>query len=120
MKVFHWTSSESSKLKNILGEAEVADLTDPATGVFVDLEKFFGANFVSLHGTSLKKVAPLFGFNWRVDDPGGGISQIYLSKARASKDPDEVAKAKQWLVSYNEDDNAAMARIRDGMRTWTP
>ena len=33
---------------------------------------------------------------------------------------DEVAKAKAWLLTYNEDDNAAMAKIRDGMKSWTP
>lgn len=119
LKVFHWTSPEPSKLKSILGVADVADLTDPANGVFVDLERVFKANFVSLHGSSLKKVAPLFGFNWRVDDPGGAISQTYLSKAHTSTDPGEVATAKQWLLTYNEDDNAAMASIRDGMRAWT-
>ena len=120
LKVFHWSSPECSKLKSILGEAEVADLIDPETGVFVDLEKVFKANFVSLHGSSLKKVAPLFGFTWRVDDPGGGISQTYLSKARTSADPDDTATAKRWLLTYNEDDNAAMATIRDSMRTWKP
>ncbi len=80
----------------------------------------FKANFVSLHGSSIKKVAPHFGFTWRVDDPGGAISQTYLSKVHTSTDPDEVAKAKAWLLTYNEDDNAAMAKIRDGMRCWKP
>jgi predicted RecB family nuclease len=120
LKVFHWSHPERSKLKSILGLAEVGDLIDPETGVFVDLEKVFKANFVALHGSSIKRVAPHFGFTWRVDDPGGAISQTYLSKVHTSTDPDEVAKAKEWLLSYNEDDNAAMARIRDGMRTWTP
>jgi predicted RecB family nuclease len=84
------------------------------------LEKVFKANFFSLHGSSIKKVAPHFGFNWRVGDPGGDISQTYLSKVHTSTDPDEAATAKDWLLTYNEDDNVAMARIRDGMKTWTP
>ena len=117
LKVFHWSHPERSKLKSILGLAEVGDLIDPETGVFVDLEQVFKANFVSLHGSSIKKVAPHFGFTWRVDDPGGAISQTYLSKVHTSTDPDEVATAKEWLLTYNEDDNAAMAKIRDGMRT---
>ena len=58
LKVFHWSHPERSKLKSILGLAEVGDLIDPETGVFVDLEKVFKANFVSLHGSSIKKVAP--------------------------------------------------------------
>ncbi len=86
--------------------------------MFVDLEKVFKANFVSLHGSGIKKVAPIFGFSWRVDDPGGAISQTYLSRVHASTDPDDVAAAKEWLLTYNEDDNAAMAKIRDGMRRW--
>jgi len=118
LRVFHWSHPERSKLQSILGTAEVADLTDPDTGVFVDVEKVFNANFMSLRGSSIKKVAPLFGFRWRVDDPGGAVSQTYLSKVRISTDPEEVAAAKQWLLSYNEDDAAAMAAIRDGMRTW--
>lgn len=117
LKVFHWSHPERSKLKSILGLAEIGDLIDPETGVFVDLEQVFKANFVSLHGSSIKKVAPHFGFSWRVDDPGGAISQTYLSKVHASTDPHEVATAKKWLLTYNEDDNAAMAKIRDGMRT---
>ena len=28
-----------------------------------------------------------------------------------------MATAKEWLLTYNEDDNTAMAKIRDGMRT---
>ena len=118
LRVFHWSHPERSKLHSILGTTEVGDLTDPDTGVFVDVEKVFKANFTSLHGSSIKKVGPLFGFTWRVDDPGGAISQTYLSKIHTSADPHEVAAAKAWLLSYNEDDNAAMAAIRDGMRTW--
>ena len=119
LKVFHWSHPERSKLKSIMGLAEVGDLIDPEAGVFVDLEQVFKANYVSLDESSIKKVAPIFGFTWRVDDPGGDVSQTYLSKVRTSTDPDEVAKAEQWLLTYNENDNAAMARIRDGMSTWT-
>jgi predicted RecB family nuclease len=118
LRVFHWSHPERSKLLSILGIGEVGDLTDPDTGVFADVEKVFRANFMSLHGSSIKKVGPLFGFTWQVNDPGGAISQIYLSKVHTCTDPDEVTAAKQWLLSYNEDDTAAMAAIRDGMRTW--
>ncbi|WP_080697173.1 ribonuclease H-like domain-containing protein [Mycobacterium asiaticum] len=117
LKVFHWSHPERSELKSILGLGEVGDLIDPDSGVFIDLEQVFKANFVSLHRSSIKKVAPLFGFTWRVDDPGGAISKTYLSKVRTSTDPDEVVKAKEWLPTYNEDDNAAMAKIRDSTRS---
>lgn len=118
LKVFHWAPPERSRLVSLLGLADVGDLVDPDTGIFVDLVKVFNSQFIGLHGSSLKKVAPQFGFEWRVPDPGGAISQIYLTKAHTSTDPEEVAGAKEWLLSYNEDDNAAMAAIRDGMRGW--
>jgi predicted RecB family nuclease len=120
LRVFHWSHPEWSKLQGILGISEVDDLTNPDTGVFVDVEKVFKTNFTSLRGSSIKKVAPLFGFTWRVDDPGGAVSQTYLAKVHISTDPHEVAAAKQWLLSYNEDDTAAMAAVRDGMRTCSP
>jgi len=116
LKVFHWSHPERSKLSSILGSAHVSDLIGAEAGLFIDLEQVFKANFVSLHGSSIKKVAPQFGFTWRVDDPGGAISQTYLAKVHTSPDPDDVARAKHWLLTYNEDDNAAMAKIRDGMR----
>ena len=86
--------------------------------MFVDVEKVLKAQFTAVRGTSIKKVAPLFGFRWRVDDPGGAISQVYLATVHNSPDPAEAAAAKEWLLSYNEDDCAAMAVIRDGMRAW--
>lgn len=118
LTVFHWSHVEKSRLASLLGMAEVGDLIDPDTGIFVDLVKVFNANFISIHGSSIKKVAPNFGFTWRAADPGGAISQTYLAKVHNSADPEEVALAKDWLLTYNEDDNAAMAAIRDGMRNW--
>ena len=117
LKVFHWSHPERSKLKSILGLAEVGDLIDPEAGVFVDLEQVFKANYVSLHGSSIKKVAPHFGFTWRVNDPGGAISQTYLVQSAHQHRSRRSRQAKQWLLTYNEDDNAAMATIRDGMRS---
>ncbi|MEI2819388.1 MAG: ribonuclease H-like domain-containing protein [Marmoricola sp.] len=115
LKVFHWSHPESSKLRKILGTDAVADLTDPDDGVFCDVEQVYKSQFVSLRGTSIKKVAPIYDFQWRASDPGGAISQTYYATAISSTDPSEVAAAKTWLLTYNEDDCAAMAAIRDGM-----
>jgi len=116
LRVFHWSSPEPSRLRRILGAAATADLLDRDTGVFTDLEDVFKAGFVSLHGSSIKKVAPLFGFSWSVDDPGGAISQHYLNTLRSNDTG--ATDAKDWLLSYNADDCTAMAVIRDGMRNW--
>ena len=115
--VFHWSNHEIARLKSILGLAEIGDLVNPQTGVFVDLRTVFESNFFSLHGSRLKMVAPIFAFTWRVDDPSGSGSQLYLAKVHGG-DAAEAADAKRWLLSYNEDDTAATAAIRDGMRAW--
>lgn len=62
----------------------------------------------------------MFDFRWRVNNAGGAISQTYLSTVQSSVDRSEADAAKAWLLSYNEDDNRAVAKIRDGMRAWTP
>lgn len=116
LRVFHWSSPEPSRLRRILGVEDTADLLDPDTGVFTDLENVFKGGFISLYGSSIKKVAPRFGFSWSVDDPGGAISQRYLNILRANGSAAE--QAKKWLLSYNADDCTAMTVIRDGMRNW--
>jgi len=129
LRVFHWSHPEWSNLKRILGANAVRDLIgnrggegtdDTDGGLFTDLEKVFKQQFTALRGTSIKKVAPLFDFHWRVTNAGGAVSQSYLSTAQTSADQSEADAAKAWLLSYNEDDNRAMAKIRDGMRAWTP
>ena len=115
--VFHWSNHEIAKLKSILGLAEVSDLIHPQNGVFIDLRTVFDTTFFSLHGSSLKKVAPIFGFGWDVEDPGGSVSQLYLARVH-NGDPQEAEDAKRWLLSYNKDDTAATAAVRDGMRDW--
>ena len=129
LRVFHWSHPEWSNLKRILGGGEVRDLIgdhgsdstdDQETGVFIDLEKVFKQHFTALRGTSIKKVAPLFDFHWRVENAGGAVSQTYLLTVQTSVDQSEMNASKAWLLSYNEDDTIAMAKIRDGMRAWTP
>ncbi|OBG21629.1 hypothetical protein A5768_26370 [Mycolicibacterium fortuitum] len=117
VRVFHWSAAEPSRLKKILGEA-AGDLLDPATGVFTDLESVFKGQFFSVHGSSIKTVAPYFGFTWRASDAGGSMSQTRLDAVHDHGADAEGARA--WLLSYNADDTTAMAVIRDGMRNWTP
>lgn len=111
VRVFHWSPAESSRLRRILG-AGAADLLD--SGVLVDLERVFDAQFRSVHGNSVKVVAPLFGFAWRAGDAGGALSQTRLEESRVGR-PGALG-ARRWLLDYNSDDTAAMAAVRDGMR----
>jgi predicted RecB family nuclease len=112
VRVFHWSAAEPSRLRRILG-VQVADLVDPVTGVFTDLEAVFTSNFVSVRGSSIKVVAPQFGFTWSAPDAGGAISQRHLDTMRAGGQG--AAAARDWLLAYNRDDTAALAAIRDGI-----
>jgi predicted RecB family nuclease len=125
LRVFHWSHPEWSNLRRILGADAVRDLigdreANREEGLFTDLEKVFKKHFTALRGTSIKKVAPLFNFHWRVENASGATSQTHLLTVQTSADQAEVDAAKAWLLSYNEDDNTAMATVRDGMRAWTP
>ena len=115
VRVYHWSHPEASGLRRIMGAGEVNDLI---AEVFTDLEKVFLANFFSLRGSKLKVIAPIFGFRWQVADPGGDTSRLYLDTVHADVDPEAVVAAKRWLLSYNRDDTAATAAIRDGLRAW--
>ncbi|MCB8992975.1 MAG: ribonuclease H-like domain-containing protein [Nocardioidaceae bacterium] len=106
--IFHWAKPEPRKLRDILGADAVDDLIEEH---FIDLLDWSRGNLFSVHGHSLKTVAPLTGFRWQQDDADGLASQEYIVRARlAGSDADE---ARRWLLSYNEDDVAAMAHFRD-------
>lgn len=109
--VYHYAHPEPLHLRRILG-AEAEELI----AVFVDLLPFMRDNFVGVHGLSIKKVAPAFGFDWRDVDPGGLQSQGWLVAARSSPDSRERETARARLLEYNEDDVGATAAIRAGLQ----
>lgn len=112
--IFHYASPEPNYLKRILGDDAVADLLPH----FFDLLPLLRANFMGVHGLSIKKVAPALGFEWRDDDPGGLQSQGWLVDARLAEDESVRLAARKRLLEYNEDDVAATAAIRDGLQAF--
>ena len=106
--VFHYTSPETRYLKDLLGEAAVADVLS----CFVDLHKFVKANFFGVEGLGLKKVATALGFSWGDEDPGGLQSQTWLRIARDESDPEHVLMRSR-ILAYNADDVEATAVLRD-------
>lgn len=114
--VFHWTDYEEYMISaaadryglSVPGFASVEDWFDAHA---VDLCEWTRVHLVSPDGYSLKTVAPLCGFAWRDDDPGGLQSEIWFEHLRDG-DTDMAHR----LLTYNEDDVLAQLAIRRWVR----
>jgi predicted RecB family nuclease len=108
LKVFHWSSVELTQ------SARFPRVAAALSGVSVDLMAWFNREFFARGSSSIKAVAPLLGFDWGTEDAGGLTSQLRIEEARGTGPAAEAARA--WCLRYNEDDVAAQAAIRDGLR----
>lgn len=79
---------------------------------WIDMLAVFRSGWTTGGSTGLKKIAPLAGFNWEVEDPGGAISMLYHAWATDPAHP-QRDEARQWLLDYNRGDVEATAAIRD-------
>ena len=79
---------------------------------WVDLYEVFVGQLVTGTRMGLKMVAPLAGFRWRGDDPGGGQSMVHFAQATGAADDAVRAEARRWILEYNEDDVRATAALR--------
>ena len=80
---------------------------------WVDLLKVVDAHLMTGGGLGLKKVAPIAGFSWSVEDPGGGASMLRYDLAVPGEDEHEREHARTWLLTYNQGDVEATLAIRD-------
>ncbi len=79
---------------------------------FVDLYKTVTHSLVlPVRFYSLKDVARIVGFKWRVKDFNGYKAMLTLSKWEKSQDPEILKK----IVTYNEDDCRALMAIKEKM-----
>lgn len=91
------------------------------SAAWVDLLRVFQDQVVTGHGGSLKTVAPLTGFAWRDDDPGGGQSMQWWADAVDPNLPaHERDRHRTRLLRYNEDDVAATRHIRNWLDAYGP
>ncbi len=112
----HWTEYEQRILKaagerhglSIPGFDSIADWFDQNA---VDLCDWTRRNFASPNGYGLKVIAPLCGFTWRDEDPGGRQSEIWFERMLAGD-----LTMRDRLLAYNEDDVIAQREVRRWVR----
>jgi predicted RecB family nuclease len=114
--VYHWTDYEPRTLGEAAARYGLTVPGSPSVEAWfddhaVDLCEWCRQHLVSPNGFSLKTIAPLCGFEWRDDDPGGLQSEIWFERLR---DGDEDMA--QRLLAYNEDDVIAQMAVRRWIR----
>ncbi len=118
--VYHWTGYERTILKEASARHGVTLRSAPTVDAWFDrhacdLWAWIKRRFVSPNGYSLKVIAPLCGFNWRDDDPGGAQSELWYLDLLAGD-----LSQRSRLLEYNEDDVAAQRAIRRWVRSHEP
>lgn len=111
LKSYCWFEvAENRQFRSIAGrDRRLAEDVEAfiASDRWVDLHKTFKSQWITGESTSLKAIAPMAGFTWNVDDPGGGIAMVRYEEAISGS-----AEAAQWLLTYNEGDVVATREIR--------
>jgi len=115
--IYHWTGYERKILEEASARHGVALRSAPSVNAWFDrhacdLWAWIKQRFVSPNGYSLKVIAPLCGFNWRDDDPGGAQSELWYLDLLAGD-----LSQRSRLLEYNEDDVAAQRAIRHWVRS---
>lgn len=103
--IFHWSHVEVSRARKF---PRLQALLEEHG---FDLYAWMKENYRVRGSFSIKDVAPLFDFQWGMEDAGGFASMRVIEAARMGNED-----ARQWCREYNEADVAAQAAIRDGLR----
>ncbi|MEP7224342.1 MAG: TM0106 family RecB-like putative nuclease [Actinomycetota bacterium] len=107
-------SAEDTYLRSLGELAGVLDEVEAfiASEEWVDMLRVFDSQLITGGGSGLKLTAPLAGFHWEVDDPGGMESMLRYEVAVGS-DADAAENGRRWLLTYNRGDVEATLALRD-------
>ena len=112
-----YSSAENTQMRRIAAGSGIEPSLDQvesfiARSEWVDLLAVVRGQLVTGTGLGLKQVAPIAGFHWRDEDPGGDQSTVWYERAVAHPDPVVREENRVRLLAYNEDDVRATATIR--------
>ena len=113
-----YSSAENNQMLRIAGQSSsgptVSEVADFIAGPhWVDLHAVIKSQIITGGGLGLKRIAPLAGFTWRDEDPGGDQSMVWYGRAVNHPDPAVREENRARLLAYNEDDVEATAAIRE-------
>lgn len=115
---YYYSNAENKEIRRIL-RSGLPSLPDPVevesfikSDRWVDLQEVFTSQIVTGRSSGLKEVAPLAGFRWHDDDPGGEQSTVWYDHAVNDPDPEVRKKYRQRLTTYNRDDVRATFELR--------
>ena len=107
--------AENRQLRRLGDAGQIKEQIDSfiSSGSWVDMMTVWDSQLITGGSVGLKAIAPLAGYEWPVDDPGGSGSMV-MYDAAVDGGPDGLW-ARQWLLDYNRGDVEATCAVREWM-----